>query len=64
MNGINSVLSTNQHSSVISSNFKLKNAYLIPTATLNEENLAQYREALETKLGITKKQFEITEAFV
>jgi len=63
MNGTNSVLSTNPHSSVIGG-VKLKNAYLIPTATLNEENLAQYREALETKLGITRRQFEITEAFV
>jgi len=30
---------------------------------LNEENLSNYREALETKLVITKKEFEITEAF-
>jgi hypothetical protein len=36
----------------------------MPTATFSEEKLTQYREALETKLGITNKQFEITEAFV
>jgi hypothetical protein len=44
--------------------FQKKTVFVMPTATLNEENLTQYREALETKLGITDKQFEITEAFV
>lgn len=63
MNFSGEVIKEDIFSSVISKTSK-KARFIMPTAAFNEEKLTQYREALETKLVITSKQFEIIEAFV